>query len=110
MDGERYYLVEKVKERFMIDTFNTDVIRQTGENLKMLSSKVIRPEEHGIKLEKGVVSCTDDHYKMKEITKEEAIKTLREMGRNYGLWQEYMSSSEDRASSHLMGPGGDSLI
>jgi len=107
---EKYYLVEKVKERFMIDAFNIDVIKQTGDKLKMLSSKVIKPEEHGVKLEDGVVSCISDEYKLKEITKEEAIKTLKDAQRNYGCWQEYMSNPEDRGSSHLMGPGGEQLM
>jgi hypothetical protein len=110
MDEERYYLVEKIKNRFMVDAFNMNVIiRQEGENLKMLSSKAIKPKEIGVSLEKGVISCTDNHYKLKEVTKEKALKTLKDMDVNYSCWQEYMSSSEDRPSSHLS-HGGESLI
>jgi hypothetical protein len=110
MVEERYYLVEKVKDCFMIDAFNMNVIEQAGENLKMLSSKVIKPKEIGVSLEKGVVSCTDNHYKLKEVSKKKALKTLKEMDVNYSCWQDYMSSSEDMPSSHLTGPGGDCLI
>lgn len=94
----------------MVDAFNTDVIRQTENKLEMLSSKVIKPEKHGVKLEKGVISCTDDNYEVREVTKEKAMKTLNDMNRNYSNWQHYMSGSQDEASPHLMGPGGDSLI
>jgi len=107
---EKYYLVEKVKECFMIDAFNTNVVKQTGESLKMLSSKVIKPREIGIKLHKGIVSCTDDKYKMEEITEEQAIETLRKMDVNYSLWKDYMSTSDNIGSSHLVGLGGDQLI
>jgi|WetSurMetagenome_2_1015567.scaffolds.fasta_scaffold1394575_2 hypothetical protein len=110
MDEERYYLVEKVKDCFMIDAFNMNVIRQEGENLQMLSSKVIKPNQIGVSLEKGVISCTNPKYEMKEVTKDKAMKTLTDMNINYANWQNFMSSSEDMPSSHLTGPGGESLL
>lgn len=109
MVEEKYYLVEKVKNLFMVDAFNINIVKQTGENLEMLSSTKIKPKEIGVNLEKGVISCTDNHYKMEEITEKQAIKTLKEMDINYANWQHYMSNSEDMSSSHLTGPGGDSL-
>ena len=108
MVKEKYYLVEKVKECFMIDAFNINVIKQTGGKLEMLSSKVIKPKDIRVELKKKVVSCTDDKYEIKEITEEQAVKILKDAERNYASWQNYMSTSEDRGSSHL-GFGGDIL-
>ena len=107
---EKYYLVERVKDCFMIDAFNMNVVKQTGKNLEMLSSKVIKPEEIGVRLNKEVVSCTDDKYEIKKVDEETAKETLAKMNINYSQWQDYMSTSEEIGSSHLMGPGGDQLI
>jgi len=111
MDEERYYIAERVKERFgMVDSFNYDVLKQSGEELQVISSKVTKPKNLGIKLENGNILCKDDKYKLKEVTKEQAIKKLIEMQINYSNWQNFMSSSEDMPSSHLTGPGGESLL
>lgn len=91
--NERYYINEKVKDCFFTDAFNMDVIREKEGKLEMLSSKVIKPEEHGVILEKGIVFCKDDHYNLKEVSKEKALETLKEMELNYSCWQEYMSGS-----------------
>jgi hypothetical protein len=110
MDEGRYYIAEKVKECFgMVDSFNYNVLIQKDGKLEMLSSKVIKPKEIGIKLEKGIVLCTDNKYKLEEVTQEQALKKLEWMGVNYASWQECMSSSEDRPSDHLS-HGGESLI
>lgn len=110
MVEERYYLVEKVKDCFMIDAFNINIVKQTGKNLEMLSSKVIKPKEIGVKLKKGIVFCTNNDYEIKEITEKQASKILKDAERNYASWQGFMSTSEDMGSSHLTGPGGDSLL
>lgn len=103
---EKYYLVEKVKERFMIDAWNINVIKQKEGKLEMLSSKKIKPKEIGVKLsKKGEIFCEDNDYEIREISEKQANLTLESMKRNYGLWQSYMSSSEDEASSHLGGMG-----
>jgi hypothetical protein len=108
MAEERYYLAEKVKERFMIGASNMNVIKQTGNKLEMLSSKVIKPAEIGVKLNKGVVSCVDNNYKLKEITEKKAIKILKDANRNSASWQDFMSTSEEMPSLHL-GFGGEQL-
>ena len=96
----------------MIDAFNLNVIKQKKKNLEMLSSDAIKPKEIGIKLNKGVIFCTDDRYKIKEINEEQAMETLRRNEVNYSLWQEYMSNSEDKGSAHLtgIGLGGGQLL
>jgi hypothetical protein len=107
---ERYYIAEKIKECFgMVDSFNYNVLVQKDGKLEMLSSKVIKPHEIGIKLEKGIVLCTDDKYKLEEVTPEQALKKLEWMGINYASWQECMSGPGEMASSHLS-HGGESLI
>ena len=107
---EKYYLVEKVKHRFMIDASNLNIVKQKRKDLEMLSSEVIKPKEIGVKLdEKGKICCTDNEYKIKEINKEKANKILEDMKRNYFLWQDYMSGSENRASSHLIGKNNERL-
>lgn len=105
---EKYYLVEKVKDRFMIDAFNINVVKQKKGKLEMLSSKVIKPKQIGAKLdEKGKIYCTDNKYKIKEITKEKASKVLKDREINYSLWQNHMSNYEDKGSPHLsFGLGG----
>lgn len=111
MEKERYYLAEKVKNRFMmVDAFNMNVLQQKGNSLEMLSSKLIKPEQIGIKLEKDNVICIDDKYKLKEVSKEEALKTLNNIGLEYTSWQHLMSGPENYASSQLNGPGGEGLI
>ena len=103
------YLAERVKERYMVDAFNMNVIKQTGKNLEMLSSKVIKPREMGIKLnENGKIFCIDNKYKIKEITQKESLKILEDMEKNYGLWRGRMSTSENYASLYLSG-GGEKL-
>lgn len=107
---EKYYLVEKVKNRFMIDSFNLNIVKQKRKDLEMLSSEAIKPKEIGVKLdEKGKIYCTDKNYKIKEITKEKASKILNDMDKNYSLWQNYMSNPEDKGSSHLTGPNCEVL-
>ncbi len=109
MDVEKYFLVEKMKERFMIDAFNLNIIKQKGNKLEMLSSKVTKPKEIGIILDKDrQISCTDDRYNIKEITKKEAFEALEDISNNYSLWQHYMSNSDDYGSFHLS-QGGDAL-
>lgn len=105
---EKYYLAERIKDCFIIDAFNTDVLKQSGNSLEMLSSKVIKPEEHGIKVERNKVICVNGLYDLKEVSKEKAMETLEEMSVNYSLWQSYMSNPDDEASLHL-GQGGDFL-
>ena len=105
----KYYLVEKIKDRFMTDAFNTNIIKQTGKNLEMLSSKVIKPIQIGIELNKnGKISCVDKKYKVKEIAQKESLKILEDMEKNYGLWRGRMSTSENYASLYLSG-GGEKL-
>ena len=105
----KYYSAERVKERYMVDAFNMNVIKQTGKNLEMLSSKVIKPRENGIKLnELGEVYCVDKKYKVKEIAQKESLKILEDMEKNYGLWRGRMSTSENYASLYLSG-GGEKL-
>lgn len=108
MEKEKYYLVEKVKNIFMIDAFNLNIIKQTSKNLEMISSKVIKPDEIGVKLIDGKIICDDKDYKIKEINEKKAIKILKFKDENYSSWQDYMSNSEDIGSSHL-GSGGDNL-
>ena len=105
MVKERYYLIERIKKRYLLDAFNIEIMRQKEGKLEMLSSEVIKAEEYGIKLKKGKVSCADDKYKLEEITKEKAIEILKDVNINFALWRDYMLSSEDRASSHLCGMG-----
>ena len=94
----------------MVDAFNMNVIKQTGKNLEMLSSKVIKPRENGIKLnELGEVYCVDKKYKLKEITQKESFKILRDIEKNYSLWQRHMSTSENYSSPHLSGSEGEKL-
>jgi len=110
MAEEKYYRVDRVKKPFMIDAFNIDIIRQTGNKLEMLTSKVIKPEEHGVNIIDGNVSCTNEDYKMEEVTQATAMNTLRFMDINEVLWKDYASGSENMSSSHLTGPGGENLI
>ncbi len=101
---EQYYLVERIKECFMVDAFNLNIIKQTEGKLEMLSSEVIKPKEIGVELnEKGKIDCADDKYKIKEISKEEASKILKDIRINYSSWQNYMSGSDNEASHHLIG-------
>lgn len=106
---EEYYLAKKVKNEFFIDAFNIDILKRTGNSLEMLSSKVIKPKEHGIKIDKNNVVCTNDEYELKKIDEIKARETLREMGVNYSSWENYMSTSDNVASSQLNNPS-DSLI
>lgn len=107
---EHYYLVKRVKDCFMIDAFNSNILKQKGGELGMLSSEVIKPREIGVQLnEKGEIFCADKDYKMKEITKKEAINTLDAMKKNYSLWQNHMSIFENISSPNLVGFGGESL-
>lgn len=101
----KYYLVEKVKNCFMIDAFNKNIIKQKNGKLEMLSSKVIKPAEIGVKLnKKRKMYCADKDYKIKEISEKEVNKLLWEAAKNYSLWQGYMFNAEDRGSPHLTGP------
>lgn len=106
---EKYYLVEQLKQRFMIDAFNTHVIKQKNGKLEMLSSKAIKPNHIGIRLKEGVISCNDDKYEIEEIDEEKAKETLAKINLNYSQWQDYMSTSKEKGSSHLSGPGGAQL-
>lgn len=109
MVGERYYSVEKMKERFMVDAFNINIVKQKGKNLEMLSNEAIKPEEIGVKLSNGKVFCIDDRYEIREISEKQAMQTLESMKRSSSLWQDYMSTSENIGSPHL-GHEGGSLI
>jgi hypothetical protein len=107
---ERYYLVEKLKEPFMIDAFNMHVVRQAGKNLEMLSSEKIKPADIGIKLNKfNKILCTNKQYAITEITEEKASRILKNLKKNYLSWQNYMSGAENMASNHLFGIGGEIL-
>jgi len=98
---EKYYLVERVKDYFVEDNLNLNVLKKTGEKLEVISSSVIKPEEIGIKSNKGNIFCIDNKYKIKEISEEEVIQTLEYINKNYSSWQENMSNQEEECSSHL---------
>jgi len=109
---DQYYLVKKVKEPFMIDALNINIIKKVGKNLEMLTSGVIKPEEIGVQISKNGrgISCTNDEYNLvRKLTEKEVEEKLKEMGLNYSNWQYYMSNSENSGSSHLSGPNGARL-
>ncbi len=105
---EQYFLIERIKDRFMIDAFNSNIIKQTKGKLEILSSEVIKPRKIGVGLnKKGEIFCADKNYQIKEITKEKANKILKDMEINYSSWKNYMSNAEYKGSPHLsLGLGG----
>lgn len=77
---ERYYLVEKVKDLYSSFRHNFNIIKQSKSKLELMSSKAIKPEEIGVKLnKKGEISCADKNYKIKKISKKEANEWLKGM-------------------------------
>ncbi|MBT4376464.1 hypothetical protein HOD29_03755 [archaeon] len=108
-DLTKYFHIEKIKDPFFVDAFNNDVIKVTKEGrLELLTG----PQENLksfelIKVDEKYIVGTD--YSIREIPMKEVQQIIKEGNKNYSLWQNHMSSSDNMASPNLSGPSGGRL-
>lgn len=107
---EKYFDVKEKNKKPMFMDFPT-ILKLTDNNLEIITSK--HQEELG-KIEftqdKEGKYFVNSNYSLQEITKEKAEKIIKQRDFEWMCLGDYMSTSENMASSHLVGSGGDQLI
>lgn len=106
---ERYFNVKEKDKKPMFMNFPT-ILKLTDNNLEIITSK--HQEELG-KIEftqdKEGEYSVNSKYSIKTITKEKAEEIIEQRDFEWQCWGDYMSTSDNVASPHLVGPGGNQL-